>query len=139
MYGLSVSHIYNGNDNAKGDDMKKVMLVFGTRPEAIKMCPVAKELQSRRNIRTLICVTGQHRQMLDGVLKAFSISADYDFALMREGQTLFDITAGVLSEMQTVLDKEKPDLVLVHGDTSTAFAASLAAFCLRYCSYWFSK
>lgn len=108
--------------------MKKVMLVFGTRPEAIKMCPVAKELQSRRNIRTLICVTGQHRQMLDGVLKAFSISSDYDFALMREGQTLFDITAGVLSEMQTVLDKEKPDLVLVHGDTTTAFAAALACF-----------
>lgn len=108
--------------------MKKVMLVFGTRPEAIKMCPLAKELLSRRNIHTVVCVTGQHREMLDGVLSAFGVSADYDLSIMKPRQTLFDITAGILCAMGEVLDKEKPDLVLVHGDTTTAFSAALSCF-----------
>ncbi len=108
--------------------MKKVMLVFGTRPEAIKMCPLAKELLARRNIHTVVCVTGQHREMLDGVLSAFGVSADYDLSIMKPRQTLFDVTAGILSGMERVLDKEKPNLVLVHGDTTTAFSAALACF-----------
>lgn len=111
--------------------MKKVMLVFGTRPEAIKMCPLVKELQRRPGLRTTVCVTGQHRQMLDMVLDAFSVVPDYDLAIMKERQTLFDITAAVLDGMRRVLDEARPDVLLVHGDTSTSFAAALSAFYLQ--------
>lgn len=104
------------------------MLVFGTRPEAIKMCPLVKELQTRRSIETFVCVTGQHRQLLDQVLDLFRVEPDYDLNLMRDGQTLFDLTSFVLSGIRGVLDRERPDTVLVHGDTSTSFAAALACF-----------
>ena len=110
--------------------MKKIMLVFGTRPEAIKMCPLVRELRTRAGINTVVCVTGQHREMLDGVLDAFGITADYDLSVMREDQTLFDITQNVLFRIRPVLEAEKPDLVLVHGDTTTAFASALACFYL---------
>lgn len=108
--------------------MKKVMLVFGTRPEAIKMCPLVNELKDRKNIKTVVCVTGQHREMLDSVLHAFGVIPDYDLGIMRERQTLFDITQAVLSGIRTVLLKEEPDVVLVHGDTTTTFATALACF-----------
>ena len=111
--------------------MKKVMLVFGTRPEAIKMCPLVNELKSRESIRTLVCVTAQHRQMLDQVLATFNIVPDYDLNIMRDRQTLFDITTSILDLIREVLVKEKPDVVLVHGDTSTTFAAALACFYLQ--------
>lgn len=111
--------------------MKKIMLVFGTRPEAIKMCPLVQELKKREGIRTVVCVTGQHRSMLDQVLEAFQVTPDYDLAIMKERQTLFDITVHVLEGIRTVLEKEKPDVVLVHGDTSTTFAAALACFYLQ--------
>lgn len=110
--------------------MKTIMLVFGTRPEAIKMCPLVKELQSRPSLKTVVCVTGQHRSMLDQVLAAFQVVPDYDLSIMRDKQTLFDITTAVLTGMKSVLEEVKPDLVLVHGDTSTTFATSLAAFYL---------
>lgn len=108
--------------------MKKVMLVFGTRPEAIKMCPLVNELKSRNNVETVVCVTGQHRQMLDSVLGAFSVTPDYDLSIMKEKQTLFDITTGILNGIGEVLDEVKPDVVLVHGDTSTTFVTALACF-----------
>lgn len=111
--------------------MKKVMLVFGTRPEAIKMCPVVNELKTRKNLETVVCVTGQHRQMLDQVLKTFSVVPDYDLSIMKERQTLFDVTTGILNGMKAVLEKEKPDVVLVHGDTSTTFVTALACFYLQ--------
>lgn len=111
--------------------MKKIMLVFGTRPEAIKMCPLVRELQSRRTFRTLVCVSGQHRKMLDQVLQTFGVMPDYDLAIMRESQTLFDVTAGILEAIRPILEKESPDTVLVHGDTSTSFAAALACFYLH--------
>lgn len=111
--------------------MKKVLLVFGTRPEAIKMCPLVNELKSHSDIETLVLVTGQHRQMLDQVLDAFDVKPDYDLSIMKDKQTLFDITANVLNGVKEVLEKENPDLVLVHGDTSTSFAAALAAFYLQ--------
>lgn len=111
--------------------MKKVMLVFGTRPEAIKMCPLVQELKKREAIGVTVCVTGQHREMLDQVLSAFQVVPDYDLSLMKTQQTLFDITAGVLTGVKTVLELVKPDIVLVHGDTTTAFAASLACFYLQ--------
>ena len=111
--------------------MKKVMLVFGTRPEAIKMCPLVSELKTRSDIQTVVCVTGQHRQMLDMVLQAFSVTPDYDLSVMKDRQTLFDVTAGVLRGIEPVLREEKPDVVLVHGDTSTTFAAALACFYLQ--------
>jgi UDP-N-acetylglucosamine 2-epimerase (non-hydrolysing) len=111
--------------------MKKIMLVFGTRPEAIKMCPLVNELKSRPNIEVLVCVTGQHRQMLDQVLTAFHVSPDYDLSVMQDNQTLFDITSNVLNRIRQVLENEKPELVLVHGDTTTTFAASLACFYLQ--------
>ena len=110
---------------------KKIMLVFGTRPEAIKMCPLVKELKTRKNVETLVCVTGQHRGMLQQVLDAFGVVPDYDLAIMQERQTLFDITTRVLQGMKDVLEKERPDAVLVHGDTSTTFAAALACFYLQ--------
>lgn len=108
--------------------MKKIMLVFGTRPEAIKMCPLVNELKSRENIKTIVCVTGQHRQMLDQVLEAFGVTPDYDLSIMKSGQTLFDITTNILNSIGTVLDEVKPDVVLVHGDTSTTFVTALACF-----------
>lgn len=111
--------------------MKKVMLVFGTRPEAIKMCPLVLELKKRPSIRTIVCVTAQHRQMLDQVLSAFDVVPDYDLDIMKDRQTLFDITAGVLSRIQRVLEEVRPDVVLVHGDTSTTFVTALACFYLQ--------
>ena len=111
--------------------MKKVMLVFGTRPEAIKMCPLVNELKSRSAFKVIVCVTGQHRQMLDQVLDCFQVQPDYDLSLMKSGQTLFDITSGVLEKIKSVLESEKPDVVLVHGDTTTTFASALAAFYLN--------
>lgn len=111
--------------------MKKVMLVFGTRPEAIKMCPLVNELKSRKNIKTIVCVTGQHRQMLDQVLEAFSVVPDYDLSIMKEKQTLFDITTNILDSIKKVLEEVKPDVVLVHGDTSTTFVTALACFYLQ--------
>ena len=111
--------------------MKKVMLVFGTRPEAIKMCPLVNELKSRSGIKTCVCVTGQHRQMLDQVLEAFRVEPDYDLSIMKDKQTLFDVTTNILSRIREVLEKEKPDVVLVHGDTSTTFVTALACFYLQ--------
>ena len=111
--------------------MKKVMLVFGTRPEAIKMCPLVNELKNRKSIQTIVCVTGQHRQMLDQVLAAFSVIPDYDLSIMKAGQTLFDITTNILNNIKVVLEKEMPDVVLVHGDTSTTFVTALACFYLQ--------
>ena len=111
--------------------MKKVMLVFGTRPEAIKMCPLVNELKTRKNIQTMVCVTAQHRQMLDQVLNTFKIIPDYDLNIMKNQQTLFDITTNILNGMKEVLEEEHPDIVLVHGDTSTTFATALACFYLQ--------
>ena len=111
--------------------MKKVMLVFGTRPEAIKMCPLVKELKERKRIKTIVCVSGQHRQMLDQVLTAFDVVPDYDLSIMKDKQTLFDITTNLLNGIKAVLEKEKPDVVLVHGDTSTTFVTALACFYLQ--------
>lgn len=111
--------------------MKKVMLVFGTRPEAIKMCPLVNELKSRKNIETVVCVTGQHRQMLDVVLNAFSVKPDYDLSVMKDKQTLFDITTNILNKIKEVLEVERPSVVLVHGDTSTTFVTALACFYLQ--------
>lgn len=112
--------------------MKKVMLVFGTRPEAIKMCPLVKELKSRPSeFETVVCVTGQHREMLQQVLDAFGVVPDHDLHVMRPGQTLFDITCDVLAGMRGILEEERPDAVLVHGDTTTSFASALAAFYLQ--------
>ncbi len=109
--------------------MKSVMLVFGTRPEAIKMAPLVKEFQKHPDMfRTTVCVTGQHRQMLDQVLEIFGITPDYDLNIMKQGQDLYDVTARVLTGMRSVLDEARPDLVLVHGDTTTSTAAALAAF-----------
>lgn len=108
--------------------MKKVMCVFGTRPEAIKMAPVVKAIEQNENLQSIVTVTAQHREMLDQVLKLFQIVPDYDLNLMKQGQTLTDITAGVLHGLEEILKKEQPDLVLVHGDTTTTFAATLAAF-----------
>ena len=106
--------------------MKKVMLVFGTRPEAIKMCPLVNELKKRTNLQTIVCVTGQHRQMLDMVLEAFDVTPDYDLSIMKDKQTLFDVTTNILNSIKAVLETEKPDVVLVHGDTSTTFVTALA-------------
>lgn len=111
--------------------MKKVMLVFGTRPEAIKMCPLVNELKKRTSLETVVCVTGQHRQMLDMVLDAFGVVPDYDLSIMKERQTLFDVTTNILTRIREVLEKEHPDVVLVHGDTSTTFVTALACFYLQ--------
>lgn len=111
--------------------MKNIMVVFGTRPEAIKMCPLVNELKSRKNLKISVCVTGQHRQMLDQVLTIFHVKPDYDLSIMKENQTLFDITAGILTGIQAVLEEAQPDVVLVHGDTSTAFVTALACFYLQ--------
>ena len=111
--------------------MKKVMLVFGTRPEAIKMCPLVNELKTRKQLETVVCVTGQHRQMLDQVLEAFQVEPDYDLSIMKDRQTLFDVTTNILNKIKEVLEKEKPNVVLVHGDTSTTFVTALACFYLQ--------
>lgn len=111
--------------------MKTVMLVFGTRPEAIKMCPLVNELKKRPGIRTVVCVSGQHREMLDAVLRAFDVVPDYDLAIMKNRQTLFDITVNILERIRAVLEEVKPDVVLVHGDTSTTFVTALACFYLQ--------
>lgn len=108
--------------------MKKVMLVFGTRPEAIKMCPLVKELKKRKNLSVIVCVTGQHREMLQQVLDIFKVEPDYDLDIMQDRQTLFDVTVNILNKIGQVLETEKPELVLVHGDTSTTFVTALACF-----------
>ncbi|MBQ8907590.1 MAG: UDP-N-acetylglucosamine 2-epimerase (non-hydrolyzing) [Clostridia bacterium] len=108
--------------------MPTVMLVFGTRPEAIKMCPLVKELKTRKSIKTVVCVTGQHKEMLASVLCAFSVVPEYSLSVMKKGQSLSDITTAVLAGLDRVLEEVKPDAVLVHGDTATAFAAALACF-----------
>lgn len=111
--------------------MKTVMLVFGTRPEAIKMCPLVNELKTRKGIKTVVCVTGQHREMLDQVLKAFSVVPDYDLSIMLPKQSLFDITTNILNRIKTVIEEVSPDVVLVHGDTSTTFVTALACYYLQ--------
>lgn len=111
--------------------MKKVMLVFGTRPEAIKMCPLVNELKTRKGIESIVCVTGQHRQMLDQVLETFDVKPDYDLSIMKDKQTLFDITTNILNRIKEMLEEVKPDVVLVHGDTSTTFVTALACFYLQ--------
>jgi UDP-N-acetylglucosamine 2-epimerase (non-hydrolysing) len=111
--------------------MKKVMLVFGTRPEAIKMCPLVNELKTRNTIETIVCVTGQHRQMLDQVLNVFQVIPDYDLSIMKDSQTLFEITTNILNRIKEVLELVKPDVVLVHGDTSTTFVTALACFYMQ--------
>jgi len=111
--------------------MKKVMVVFGTRPEAIKMCPLVLELRKRSELDVTLCVTGQHRQMLDQVLEAFGITPDYDLSIMKEKQTLFDVTINILDRIRNLLTEIKPDAVLVHGDTSTTFVTALACFYLQ--------
>ena len=111
---------------------KRIVVVFGTRPEAIKMCPLVNELKARpKDFDTVVCVTGQHREMLDQVLNVFNVVPDYDLSIMKPGQTLFDVTSDVLLKIKAVLEKENPDVVLVHGDTTTSFAAALAAFYLQ--------
>lgn len=109
--------------------MKKIMLVFGTRPEAIKMCPLVKEFQKYpESFQTIVCVTGQHREMLDQVLQLFDVKPDYDLNIMKQGQDLYDVTARVLTGMRDVFKDCNPDVVLVHGDTTTSTAGALAAF-----------
>ena len=109
--------------------MKTIMLVFGTRPEAIKMCPLVKEFQKYpEDFKTVVCVTGQHREMLDQVLKIFEVKPDYDLNIMKQGQDMYDVTARVLTGMRDVLKETQPDVVMVHGDTTTSTAAALAAF-----------
>lgn len=111
--------------------MRKIMLVFGTRPEAIKMCPLVNELKKRKSIQTIVCVTGQHRQMLDQVLDAFHVVPDYDLSIMKNKQTLFDVTVNILQRIKEVLEEVEPDIVLVHGDTSTTFVTALACFYMQ--------
>lgn len=111
--------------------MKKIMVVFGTRPEAIKMCSLVNELKKRNKFQIIVCVTGQHRQMLDMVLNTFHVVPDYDLSIMKEKQTLFDVTTNILNRIKSVLEKENPDIVLVHGDTTTTFVTALACFYLQ--------
>lgn len=111
--------------------MKKIILVFGTRPEAIKMCPLVNELKKRETIETIVCVTGQHRQMLDQVLETFHVEPNYDLSIMKSRQTLFDITTGILEKIKAVLEEVRPDVCLVHGDTSTTFVTALACFYMQ--------
>lgn len=118
-------------NNIKDIMKKKVMVVFGTRPEAIKMCPLVKELKKRKGIDTIVCVSGQHRQMLDQVLNVFEVIPDYDLNIMKSKQSLFDVTINILESVKEILEKERPDVVLVHGDTSTTFTVALACFYLQ--------
>lgn len=111
--------------------MKKIMVVFGTRPEAIKMCPLVKELKTRKQLETVVCVTGQHKEMLQQVLNAFHVVPDYDLSIMKDKQTLFDVTINILEKMKAILERVRPDIVLVHGDTSTTFSTALACFYLQ--------
>ncbi len=111
--------------------MKKVLIVFGTRPEAIKMCPLVNELKKHSELKTIVCVTGQHRSMLDQVLEAFDVVPDFDLSIMKDKQTLFDITANILMKIKSVLEEVQPDVVLVHGDTSTTFVTALACFYMQ--------
>ena len=111
--------------------MKKVMLIFGTRPEAIKMCPLVLEMRKHPELETVVCVTGQHRQMLDQILECFHVVPKYDLSIMQKNQTLFDVTVNILTRVKEILEQEKPDVVLVHGDTSTAFVTALACFYLQ--------
>lgn len=111
--------------------MKKVMLVFGTRPEAIKMCPLVNELKTRKDIQTIVCVTGQHKEMLTQVLEEFDVIPDFDLSIMKKQQTLFDVTTAILDKIKPILEREEPDIVLVHGDTSTTFATALACYYLQ--------
>ncbi len=111
--------------------MKKIMLVFGTRPEAIKMCPLVNEFKKHKEIETVVCVTGQHRKMLDQVLEIFNVVPQYDLSIMKDKQTLFDVTTNILNRIKEVLEKEKPNVCLVHGDTSTTFVTALACFYLQ--------
>ena len=115
----------------KREKLKKVMLVFGTRPEAIKICPLVNVLKTRENIKTIVCVTGQHREMLDQVLNVFNVFPDYNLSIMKDKQTLFDITAGILIKIKEILEIENPEIVIVHGDTSTTFVTALACFYLK--------
>lgn len=108
--------------------MKKIMVVFGTRPEAIKMCPLIHELKSRDGVEVRVCVTGQHREQLDQVLNVFGVVPDYDLNIMIENQTLFDITTNIMSGMNRILYEDRPDIMLIHGDTTTAFASAVSAF-----------
>lgn len=123
--------IYDESKESEAVTLKKVMLVFGTRPEAIKMCPLVNELKSRPGLQTVVCVTGQHRQMLDMVLDTFDVVPEYDLSIMKDRQTLFDVTTNILNRIKAVLDQEVPDVVLVHGDTSTTFVTALACFYLK--------
>lgn len=111
--------------------MKKIMLVFGTRPEAIKMCPLVKELQNKKTFKTIVCVTGQHKEMLEQVLNTFQVIPDYDLSIMKDKQDLFSITTSILEKIKAILKLEKPDIVLVHGDTSTTFVTALACFYMQ--------
>ena len=111
--------------------MKKIMIIFGTRPEAIKMCPLVNELKTRKTVETVVCVTGQHRQMLDQVLECFNVIPDYDLCIMKDKQTLFDVTINIMETIKAVFEKEKPDVILVHGDTTTAFTVSLCAYYMQ--------
>ncbi len=122
---------YKNQTSKKVYLMKKVMLVFGTRPEAIKMCPLVLELKKRPELDVTLCVTGQHRQMLDQVLHAFGVTPDYDLSIMKDKQTLFDVTVNILERIREVLAEVKPDVVLVHGDTSTTFVSALACFYMQ--------
>ena len=114
-----------------GKMKKKVLVVFGTRPEAIKMCPLVKELRDRDSFATTVCVTGQHREMLDQVLEAFAVVPEYDLAVMKEKQSLFDVTTEVLNRMQAVINEVRPEVVLVHGDTTTTLPLPWPAFTCR--------
>lgn len=114
------------------DKKIKAALIFGTRPEAIKMAPVVLEFQKRKEIEPVVIVTAQHRQMLDSVLNLFKIKPDFDLNLMRENQNLWNLTSDILLGIKTVLEETKPDVVLIHGDTTTAFASSLSAFMLKF-------
>lgn len=111
--------------------MKKVLVVFGTRPEAIKMCPLVKKLKEEQDIQVSVCVTGQHKEMLEQVLKVFKVVPDFDLAIMKEKQTLFDVTTNILDRIKEILEELKPDIVLVHGDTSTTFVTALACYYLQ--------
>ena len=122
---------FNQKHIGRIEKLQKIMLIFGTRPEAIKMCPLVNELKTRKDIQAVVCVTGQHRQMLDQVLEVFSVIPDYDLSIMKDKQTLFDITENILNKIKEVLEMVKPDIVLVHGDTSTTFVTALACFYLQ--------